>query len=394
MASFEEILSKKSIFKDLTVLSPHYVPDVLPFREKQIEEIMTIASSALKGQKPRNLFIYGKTGTGKTCSIKNIMSKFNTHDSNAVMVYINCRIYNSRYRILQKVLKQFMPELEKAGFGLPFFYENLLRIANSGTQIVLVLDEIDMTKDIDELIYMLSRANDELNTGGITIFGISNRIVFKNELDPRTKSSLYETEMNFPPYTANQLKFIIEQRTRMGFSENAVDESAVNLTAAITSQESGDARYALKLMMKAGEIASQKNKERVSDEDVEAARKRVEYDLIRETITTLPQHHQIFLYSIADLSLRGTKNTRLGEDDDSYLLSGEVYEGYSSNCSKLGIEPKSARWCNEYLNDLEMLGLIVKTMSGKGMRGRTTLIKLGNSPEDVKTILGEQLFKD
>jgi cell division control protein 6 len=66
MTSFDQILSKKSIFRDVSVLSPHYVPRELPFREKHMEEIMTLLSPALKAQKPRNLIIYGKTGTGKT----------------------------------------------------------------------------------------------------------------------------------------------------------------------------------------------------------------------------------------------------------------------------------------------------------------------------------------
>jgi cell division control protein 6 len=62
----------------VNVLSPHYVPKELPFRERHINEITSILSPALKGQKPRNLIIYGKTGTGKTCSVKRIMEDFET----------------------------------------------------------------------------------------------------------------------------------------------------------------------------------------------------------------------------------------------------------------------------------------------------------------------------
>ena len=66
MPTFSEILNKPSVFLDRNVLSPHYIPETLPFREKEIERIMNGLSPALRNERPRNMFIYGKTGTGKT----------------------------------------------------------------------------------------------------------------------------------------------------------------------------------------------------------------------------------------------------------------------------------------------------------------------------------------
>ncbi|MBI2079138.1 AAA family ATPase [Candidatus Micrarchaeota archaeon] len=392
MTSFQEILSKPSIFKDNSVLSPHYVPLNLPFRDSQIKEIMEIVSLALKNQKPRNLFIYGKTGSGKTCSVKHVMDKFNSVNPASLMIYLNSRIYNSRYRIMQKIMKQFIPELEKSGFGLPHLYEKLIEFTSKGKQLIVVLDEIDMIKDLDELVYTLTRANDEIKGGGISIIGISNKLSFKNELDPRSKSSLYETEMVFPPYTSNQLQHILLQRVEKGFEKGSVESSAINLAAAITAQESGDARYALKLILKAGEIAQQNSKLKVNDEDVELARKRVEIDLAAETIATLPFNHQLVLYAIAFLSINGSKYARLEGFNEEFLFSGEIYEEYENLTKKVHKKARSVRWYKEYLNDLEMLGLITTTPSGKGVRGHTTLIKLGGSPQDISDLLKKTIL--
>jgi cell division control protein 6 len=391
MVSFEEILSKESIFSDSSVLSPHFVPKELPFRDGQISEIMTVISPALKSRKPKNLIVYGKTGTGKTVSIKRIMEEFEAQEKDASMAYLNCRIYNSRYRILQKVLKGFVPELEKSGFGLPFLYEKLLEVTNEGKQILIVLDEIDMVKDLDDLVYTLSRANDEMKGGGVSIIGISNKLSFKDALDPRSKSSLYETEMVFPPYTSNQLQKILTQRVEKGFKKNVVNDSAINLASAITAQESGDARYALKLILKAGEIAEQGKLEKVSDNEVEAARRAVELDLAAETIATLPENHQIVLYAIAKLTMNGSKYSRLEGVEDSFLFSGEIYEEYESLCKRMKKRPRTLRWYKEYLNDLEMLGLITTTPSSKGIRGHTTLIKIGQNPKDIEKIISDNL---
>jgi cell division control protein 6 len=396
MASFDQILSQKSIFRDLTVLSPHYVPQELPFREQHIKEIMSSLSPALKGQKPTNLIIYGKTGTGKTCSMKRVMGEFVEigKEKGASMHYINCRIYNSRYRVLQKMLKGYVPELEKAGFGLTFLYEKLIETASKGEQIVVILDEIDMVKDLDELVYTLTRSNDEITKGGVSIVGISNKLSFKDELDPRSKSSLYENETIFQPYTAEQLQKILEQRIEKGFEKDVVQPSAINLAAAITSQESGDARYALKLLNKAGEIAQQEEKRKVTDEDVEAARKKVEIDLTVETISTLPQMHQIVLYAIGSLSLSGSRYSRLEGVDAEFLFSGEVYEEYERLCKRLKKRARSSRWYKEYLNDLEVLGLITTTPSGKGVKGQTTLIRMGPYADTFLQVLKKNLFGD
>lgn len=394
MASFDNILSQKSIFKNLSVLSPHYVPDELPFRKEHLEEIMAVVSPALKGQKPRNLFIYGKTGTGKTCCMKRVMEDFQKigKEKGASMHYVNCRIYNSRYRIMQKIMKNYVPELEKSGFGLPFLYEKLIEVCSKGEQMIVILDEIDMTKDLDELVYTLTRSNDEIAGGGMSIAGISNKLSFKDSLDPRSKSSLYETEMIFQPYSAEQLQRILEQRVREGFEKDVVTSSAINLAAAITSQESGDARYALKLLNKAGEIAEQSSKKKVTDEDVEAARRKVEIDLTVETINTLPEMHQIVLYTICDLSVSGSRYARLEGMENSMLFSGEVYEEYERICKRLRKRPRSSRWYKEYLSDLEVLGLITTTPSGKGVRGQTTLIRMGHEPKNVLQMLKKNLF--
>ena len=398
VSTFEEILKKKSIFKDRTVLSPHYIPDVLPYREKYIEEIMKTLAPALKGQKPKNTFIYGKTATGKTSTIKYIMKDFTATAEKmkceSIIRYINCRMYNSRYRVMQKLLKEFFPEVEKAGYGVTYFYEKLIELLSKGKQVIVVLDEIDMIKDLDDLVYTFTRVNDELESkkGGLTIVGISNKLDFKSMLDPRSRSSLYETELVFPPYDSIQIKGILKQRIELGFEKDVVTPGALNYISAITAQESGDARYGLKLLLKAGDVAENLNKDKIEVEDVDRARALVDYDLAAEAISTLPPNHQLVLYTIAKLTLK--KQTKLfsnTNDNDTYLFSGDVYENYVKISKFFGKKPKSARWYRQYINELEMLGLISTLFTGKGIRGHTKVIKIGHNPNDVISIINKNL---
>jgi len=396
MNSFADILNKPTLFRDRNVLSPHYIPEALPHREKEITKIMETVSPALKGERPHNLLLYGKTGTGKTCSVKYVMEKFSSVPSASKMVYVNCRIYDSKYKILQKVVKDHIPEFYKQGYGFSFLYEKILNwIEGDGKSLIYVLDEVDMVKDIDDLMYTITRSNDELKRGCISLIGISNKVSFKERLDPRSRSSLFETEMVFAPYTSYQLREILKQRSTRGFVDGVVEEGALNLAAAIAAQDNGDARYALKLLLKAGELADENGDSKITDTHVEKARRTVDEDISVEAISTLPRHQQIVLYSIASLQCEGGRYSSLGDNGNSRingLLSGEVFERYSLLAKKFRTEARSARWYREYLNDLEMLGLITLTDSGKGQRGHTRFIKLACSPQKVMQLIESVVF--
>jgi len=82
------------------------------------------------------------------------------------------------------------------------------------------------------------------------------------------------------------------------------------------------------------------------------------------------------------------------DDAESYLFSGEVYDKYVAICGSLGKEPKSARWYRNYIQDLEMQGLITAYESGKGIRGHTKLIKLSYSPDKIKSIIEKEFFNE
>jgi cell division control protein 6 len=396
---FEKELKKESIFKDRNAISQHYFPKELPFREKQIEEITRILAPSLKGKKPDNLFLYGKVGTGKTTVtlhvIKELEEFAKKNNARAVCNYINCRNHNSKYKVLIKAIKKFYPKENFIGYSAGFIQEKLMEYCNQKNQVVLVLDEIDKVKDLDELIYSLSRSNDEIEDGGISIIGISNNLMFKEKLDPRTKSSLCEKEMVFPPYNAEELRAILKSRVELAFVPGSVSDSAINLAAAIAAQESGDARTAVMLLLRAGEIAENKKLKKVTDVEVQKAKKKVEEDIIFNMISTLPEQQQLVLKAIALLSMstKGIKKIT-GQEEQGVLYSGEVYEKYKQLALGLKETTVSARWYRQYINELEMYGLILTSSSGPGIKGQTKLIKLGFDPEKINSILDSELKKN
>jgi cell division control protein 6 len=396
---FEKQLSKNTVFANKDIISPHYIPEKLPFREKQIEEITNGLSAVINNSKPNNLLIFGKTGTGKTSTVKHVLEQLHSFvEKNSISsssCYVNCRSHASKYKVLLKSIRGFYPEKDFLGYSASFVYEKLLEYANEKkAHLILVLDEIDKVKDIDDLVYSISRGNDELENGSLTMIGISNNLMFKEKLDPRTKSSLCERELVFNPYNATELKEILIERCQIAFKPSSVSEASISLASAIAAQESGDARTAVMLMQRAGEIADTEQSQTVTDVHVEKAKASVEEEIILSMISTLPQQQQLVLYAIAQLSTqkKGVKKVT-GEIEEGVLYSGEIFEAYLELAKKFDERTITSRWYRQYINELEMYGLILVTSSGKGIKGQTRLIKLGFDANKIKVALEKELFK-
>jgi len=67
---FEKYLEKEPIFKNKFILQSNYTPSQILHRDEQIDQLAKILAPTLRGEKPSNIFIYGKTGTGKTLAVK------------------------------------------------------------------------------------------------------------------------------------------------------------------------------------------------------------------------------------------------------------------------------------------------------------------------------------
>src|SRR3989344_4204734 len=63
---FDSFLSREPLFISKETLQETHTPETVPHREEQIKQLASILVHTLRGEKPSNVFIYGKTGTGKT----------------------------------------------------------------------------------------------------------------------------------------------------------------------------------------------------------------------------------------------------------------------------------------------------------------------------------------
>ena len=104
---FQRFLEGSGIFKDRDVLRHDYVPEKLPHREEQIRCFGEIVAPVLRGSRCSNIFIYGKTGTGKTAVMKYVLSrliqKAAEFGAPVKVAYVNCRFAGTEYRVFSSL---------------------------------------------------------------------------------------------------------------------------------------------------------------------------------------------------------------------------------------------------------------------------------------------------
>jgi len=385
----------RGIFKrDREVLRPSYIPDKLPHREEQIDHLASILATALNGQRPSNVLIFGKTGTGKTATIKfigNEVKRAEDQYGHVEYLYMNCEIVDTQYGVLQNIGNQFIDDFNEripfTGWSTERVY-NILRerIDDSNRVIVIVLDEIDrlVYKSGDDVLYHLTRINDDLANAKISIIGLSNDLKFTEFLDPRVKSALGEEKMVFPPYNAEQLQDILNQRAKLAFEEGVLADGVLPLCAALAAQEHGDARRALDLLRVAAEIAERNQETTITETQVALAKNRIELDCVSEAMRTLPTQSKLVLMGIFMNEEQG--NVR--------LTTGDVYETYSALCRHTGIAILTQRRITDLISELDMLGLIHARVKSFGRGGRTKEIEASVPLADGRRVLMEDPFLD
>ena len=360
---FEKLLDGKSIFKNKEVLRPSYTPDLLLHRNEQINGLATILVSALRGETPSNVLIYGKTGTGKTAVTRYVGKELERVSEDKSLfcsvVYINCEVIDTQYRLLANLARHFEEEVPMTGWPTDQVFMKFKEAIDSKEQvIIIILDEIDKL-----------------------IIGVSNDLKFTEFLDPRVKSSLGEEELIFPPYDAEQISDILKQRAKMAYTDGVLGEMVIPLCAAFAAQEHGDARRALDLLRVSGEIAERENQPQVLEEHVRRAQEKIEIDRVVEVVRTLPTQSKLVLYSIILLRSRG----REGKN----VTTGEMYNVYRQLCHHIDVDILTQRRVTDLMSELDMLGIVNAVVVSKGRYGRTKEISLSVPVENTRKVLLE-----
>ena len=377
---FEKFVNGSGLFKDREVLRHDYLPASLPHREEQIRLLGETVAPVLKDARCSNIFIYGKTGTGKTAVTKYVLShleiKAKEYGSPVRFCYVNCRMTGSEYRVFASLSLSVGMPVPFTGLSVGEVFDRFRNgLERARTILIVALDEVDsLVKDRgDSLLYELTRINESLSKSKVAIIGISNDLRLKEFLDARVFSSLSEEEVVFRPYDAGELRNILLERSRLSFQDGALSESALNICSALAAAEHGDARRALDLLRVAGEVAERKGAKLITEEHVRDAEKHIEHNRVVEALANLTLHSKLALLSVYHLG-------------KSSASTGEIYDLYNELCGELGVGLLTQRRLGTLISELDAMGLLNAKVVSMGRYGRTKKIRLEISKSIIKDV--------
>lgn len=391
---FESFINNKNIFMNKKALSISYAPDNIPHREKEINLVASMLAPSLRLERPSNIFMYGGTGTGKTLVARHVcdnLKKISEKRGIGIkVIYINCKmrkVADTEYRLIAQLAREFGKAVPATGLPTDEVYKIFYNALDEDRSVVIiVLDEIDnlVKKCGDEILYNLTRINQELKNSEVCIVGISNDLTFINNIDSRARSSLSEEEIIFSRYDALHLKDILMERAKLAFIPSAISEEVISKCAAYAAKEHGDARRALDLLRVAGEISERNGGNQITEKHVDEADEKIEKDRVIELIKKQPTQSMIVLHSIISIL----------KSREPPVFTGDVYEVYKGLCVQIGERKLTQRRISDLISELDAFGIINAKVISRGREGRTREISLAipnNTCSKIESLLKENI---
>lgn len=383
----DEIVGE-SLFHSRDALTDEWSPDQLIGREDELEQLVKRLKPIADGDTPRDLMVYGANGSGKTEAVTYVFNEYETAERVDVPVetrHIDCSGAEDTNEVSRRVINAFRDPTETVKYG----ERNLVKkvapeldsteVASADSEedpiILLALDEIGRTEDMDEFVYQISRANEkDLENVRVSLVGISvDGSVFEN-ISPDSDSSFSPLKIKFDPYGAPDLQNIVKQRAAIAFRDTTVskqqtlnerlelelesevlESDVIPLIAAMATNEgAGDARRALDLLWVAGDLASDNPEtEAITKHHVHQAAEELDREIVISLLSGMDDTCREVAYALTSLIAGGEEQLKIDR----------VHERYKRIVNHGGKDEKSKRMTRKHLRRLTKCGLVSRERS-------------------------------
>jgi archaeal cell division control protein 6 len=368
-----------SVFKDESKLDINYIPSRLPHREKEHRLLLEFFNFLLRipDKMAQRVIITGEIGTGKTALCRrfgeDITVEAHKRKINLCYVHINCREYRGKlFLVLQHALTVLKPAFPQRGYGTEEVLKALLQnLDEEKASMILVLDEFDSLVEAEgsDAVYSLTRLQEirQNKPQRISLICVMRNLESIKRLDDSSRSTLQRNIIHLERYGKDELVDILNERVAMAFEPSVVAEDVLSLTSELARNESGNARFAIELLWRAGKYADAQDSEVVTPECVRQAISSIIPTLQKSELSSLGLHEKLFLLAAAEV---------FKESREAYAEFSDIEKAYGIACEDYGEVSVSHTQLWKYLQTMSALGILKLKVLGEGSRGRSTMVYL------------------
>ena len=382
----------QSVFKDEAKLDINYVPQKLPHREKEHRLLMEFFSFILRNPErmSQRVIITGDVGTGKTALAQHFGASMTSEANKRAIkfryAHVNCREYRGSFLpVIHHAITIFRPTYPSRGYSAENILSTLMQILDEeNATVILALDEFDtlIENEGSDAIYKLTRLQ-EMRQGKpqrLSFIFIVRDLKSLEKLDASTRSTLQRTIINLQRYGKEQLIDILNDRVLISFELGAVEEDVVDLISELAFNETGNARFGIELLWRAGKYADAQDADRVEPECVRMAMSSIVPSIRRSELAGLGLHQKLFLLAAA----RYFKG-----NEQAYVSLSELEKNYRVVCEEFGVKPNNHTQLWNYAQFLSTMGAL--TVEVATTRGRSTQVSLSIPANELEKELSANL---
>lgn len=372
------LMSDQTLFRSIDVFEIDYVPELFNYRESQLNDLAYQVRPALEGGRALNAVCRGLPGTGKTTSVLRIFAELDQTTKKILPVYVNCQNDRTKYMVFSRIYAAvFGHAPARTGISIKSVMDAIGgALQRQEKSLIICLDDANLlhyNNTLGDVVNSLLRLHQDYPGARAAVFATVSDMDMDlaSDLSKWVISPFRPSDIYFPPYDAEEIRGILQERIRVGLYPGVFSVPMLDRIVEQT-MESGDVRVGLDLVKRAVLNAECAARTEVIEEDITKAYEQAKHIHLAYTIRALSADERLLLRRIAELSQEQTEP----------LVSGAIYtEGEG--------KPKiSYTAFFKRLRKLDALRLVdlIRIQAG----GRTSEVVLRYEPEKVVQICGVQ----
>ncbi|MDD1706996.1 MAG: ORC1-type DNA replication protein, partial [Methanoregulaceae archaeon] len=284
--------------------------------------------------------------------------------------YINCQIDNTKFAIFSQIYRRLSGHLPPAsGTSFKQVFDAIARLLLKEETVLLVcLDDANYLlyeNEMNRVLYSLLRSH-EAYPGtriGVIVIISDMDVDLSRAVDARVSSVFRPSEIYFPPYSSDEVRYIIQERVMQGLYPGSITEEMFELVVEQT-QKSGDLRVGIDLLKRAALNAERRASRSIDREDICRAYDVSKYLHLSYSVKSLKDEEKRVLRTLAGQSM-----------EDAEMNAGEVFKAIKTTV------PIGYTRFYEIVKKFDAMRLI--NLQYRDGKGRTRVISLRYEPAKI-----------